>query len=68
MIVLQLQKCVKNILWIFFECSFPKSAKQNVIVFVLKPPPTPPPPRIFQTANMFFIATWDALETSGWMA
>ena len=35
MIALLLQKCVKNILWIFFLSSFPKSAKQNVIVFLL---------------------------------
>ena len=35
--------------------------------FLIIPPP-PSPPRIFQTANMFFIATWDALEISGWMA
>ena len=64
MIALLLQKCVKNILWIFFKCSYPKTAKQKVMVFLLYPLS----PHIFKTANMFFIATWDVLETSVWMA
>ena len=59
----ELQKCVKNILWILFYCAFPKAAKQNVIVFLLYPPPPPFPPHIFQTDNMLFIATLNALET-----
>ena len=64
MIALLLQKYGK-VYSGYFLSSFPQFVKQNAMVFLLYPPI---PPHIFQTANMFFIATWDAFETSGWMA
>ena len=66
MIASMLQKCVKKYPLDIFLMLIPKVSQAKCYRFLIIPPPIPP--RRFQTANMFFIATWDALETSGWMA
>ena len=69
MIALLLQKCVKNILWIFFLSSFPKSAKQNVIVFLLCPPPPFPPVAYFRLPTCFLLLLVMPLRhLDGWLS
>ena len=46
-----------------FKMFIPKVSQAKCYVFFIILPP--PPPLIVQTAKMFFITTWDALETSG---
>ena len=66
MIALLLQN-VSKISSGYFLMLIPKVSQAKCYRFLIIPPPIPPP-RIFQSANMIFIATWDAFETSGWMA
>ena len=45
-----------------FLMRIPKVSQEKCYSFLIIPPP-PFPPHIFQTANMLFIATLNALET-----
>ena len=51
----------------YFLNAHPLSQPNQMLQFFHIPPP-PHSPLIFQTANMFFIATWDVIETSGLVA
>ena len=59
--------CQKYPLDIFLMI-IPKVSQAKCFHFLIIPLSIPPPPPHISDRQHVFIATWDALETSGWMA